>query len=148
MKRPGLLRSDPAKVRAWQRRTRKALPAYSARQLKFRTEYAKARDVVRERAGYRCEARLLGCTHFGTEVHHVAGRVGPDVNAPEQLLSLCGTCHRAIHANPKRSYDAGFMASRLAKSSPAGSRAAATARAFPPLGLPAGANLEQEARGA
>jgi len=64
---------------------------------------AAARDIVRERAGGRCEVRIPEvCQGYHDNTHHrlKAGRIW----APSNLLAVCGSgttgCHGWIEAHP------------------------------------------------
>lgn len=107
------LKSDPEKAKAWRRRS-KPLAKVSEVQRRKNAEFAKARDVARERAGFTCQARLDGCTTFATEVHHIAGRVGPQANDPSNLMALCHSCHQKITDHEVPVYELGLMRKRNA----------------------------------
>ena len=75
------------------------------------------RDAVYPQRREQVWERALGyCEHCGTrpmsEVHHVAGRGGPDPHRLENLKGLCRGCHEWAHANPEDARKAGLMASR------------------------------------
>jgi hypothetical protein len=68
-----------------------------------------------------CEALLEDCTGWAEQVHHLAGRTGPDPHrvdlydwraAGNNLLAACSACHREIHNFPRRSRGLGLMRSR------------------------------------
>lgn len=59
MKRSGRLRSDPAKTRAWQDRSRKRLPQQSDRRKAEQPERDATRQEVLRRAGWQCQYRDL-----------------------------------------------------------------------------------------
>lgn len=56
------------------------------------------RREVLERDGFRCRAAGCGRAHF-LAVHHLAPREAGGSNDPENLITLCGSCHRAVHAH-------------------------------------------------
>ena len=56
-----------------------------------------------------CRAAGMG------EVHHLAGRGGPDPHRLENLIGLCGRCHARAHAEPEWARSVGLMRSRIAK---------------------------------
>lgn len=93
------------------KRTR--IRAVSARRRRRDAAYAAARRKVYDRAHDVCEAR---CTHrceiVGTEVHHIAGRGGPDPHRLDNLLLCCAHCHRFIHDQPALAYERGWMRRR------------------------------------
>jgi 5-methylcytosine-specific restriction endonuclease McrA len=71
--------------------------------------YPQRREQVWERGLGLCEHCL---TRPMSEIHHVAGRGGPDPHRLENLKGLCTTCHLWAHANPEEARKAGLMASR------------------------------------
>jgi 5-methylcytosine-specific restriction endonuclease McrA len=73
--------------------------------------YPQRRRQVWERSGGVCEfCQWEPCE----EVHHIAGRGGPDPHRLENLVGLCGSCHRSAHGNPEWAREVGLMASRIA----------------------------------
>ncbi len=54
------------------------------------------RREVLERDGHRCRVAGCGSTRF-LAVHHVKPRQAGGPNTTENLVALCGSCHRAIH---------------------------------------------------
>jgi 5-methylcytosine-specific restriction endonuclease McrA len=74
--------------------------------------YPERRKQVWERGQGLCEhclARPMG------EVHHRAGRGGPDPHHLGNLVGLCSPCHKRAHAEPQWALSVGLMVSRLAK---------------------------------
>lgn len=61
------------------------------RRAAWERQFQKARVVVKQRAGGQCEFVEDGerCRRAGRNVHHMKGRVGPDVNLPENLRLFC-----------------------------------------------------------
>jgi 5-methylcytosine-specific restriction endonuclease McrA len=75
--------------------------------------YSAARRAVFDRADGRCE----WCSAAPmSEVHHRAGRLGPDPHRLSNLAGLCSACHRRAHAEPAAALAAGVSKSRLANS--------------------------------
>ena len=75
--------------------------------------YPSSRTAIYERAEGMCEARCTtSCAGDGHQVHHIAGRGGPDPHRLGSLLLVCAACHAEIHANPEWAYEAGLMVSR------------------------------------
>ena len=72
------------------------------------SELSESRGVVLERSGGRCEARTEVCAHIARHVHHRQLRRFGD-HSPANLLHVCLSCHNWIHANPARSYEAGWL---------------------------------------
>lgn len=71
--------------------------------------YQQRRHQVWERANGICEH--CGMAALG-EIHHVAGRGGPDPHRLDNLLGLCGACHDWAHGHPQAAMKAGLMRSR------------------------------------
>jgi 5-methylcytosine-specific restriction endonuclease McrA len=90
-------------VRAVSDRRRKRDAVYPARR----------REQVWERAGGVCEF-CRGAEM--TDVHHLAGRGGPDPHRLGNLIGLCAGCHRRAHAKPVWARQVGLSRSRLGKS--------------------------------
>lgn len=111
MKRTPLTRRTPLRARTGLKRSRKPLPAKSARRTDGVLEAA--RRVVRARSGGRCEAGTPACPagwHDAHHVHHTRRRRGrPDDHDPAHLLHVCAAAHLWIHDHPARSYEAGWL---------------------------------------
>jgi len=60
------------------------------------------RREVLARDGHRCRAPGCGRTRF-LEVHHLVPRAHGGSNQPENLVTLCGACHRLWHEGGGRS---------------------------------------------
>lgn len=84
----------------------------SAKRRKRDNVYAAARRAVWDRSEGICEARTDVCTGRCEQVHHRAGRTGPEPHALTNLLGCCRECHSRIHARPAESYAAGWMVRR------------------------------------
>lgn len=56
------------------------------------------RRAVLERDGFRCRAAGCGRARF-LAVHHLEPREAGGSNDPENLITLCGACHRALHGH-------------------------------------------------
>ena len=72
--------------------------------------YPQRREQVFDRGQGICEYCLSAPM---TDVHHIAGRGGPDPHRLNNLVGLCAECHRWTHANPAAATEAGLMRSRL-----------------------------------
>lgn len=94
-------------------RRKTAINKVSPRHRKFSAELKRAKSAVFFRSRGYCEARTPFCTGCAQHVHHIAGRVGPAANDPDNLLHLCGNCHRWIHSHPLESYDRGWLLHKL-----------------------------------
>ena len=85
----------------------------SRRRRRRDANYPSSRKIIYRRAEGMCEANAIwACERYGHQVHHIAGRGGPDPHNPEGLLLVCAPCHAAIHANPQESYRRGWMKKR------------------------------------
>jgi len=60
-----------------------------------------------------CQAKLFGCTHLSTDLHHIKGRVGDLLTDENNFLAVCRSCHTFIEENPKFAKEKGFSKSRL-----------------------------------
>ena len=58
------------------------------------------RAAVLGRDQHRCQSPGCGSNHF-LEVHHVVPRHDGGTNRPENLVTLCGRCHRFAHERPQ-----------------------------------------------
>jgi len=93
---------------------RTQLRAVSDRRRRRDAAYPERRRQVWARGGGVCE--WCGVDAMA-EVHHRAGRVGPDPHALSNLVGLCSACHRRAHAEPAAARAAGVSRSRLATGS-------------------------------
>ena len=92
------------------RRTR-LKPVSAKRRAQFEGR-ATCREIVLERDGHLCQARLPGCWVTATDVHEVLSRGrGGSITDPENCLALCRPCHKFITENPMWSKDQGFAVS-------------------------------------
>ena len=74
--------------------------------------YATRRVEVWERGNGMCEFCHMAAM---TDVHHIAGRGGPDPHRLDNLIGLCAACHRRAHGEPEWARSVGLMRSRHAK---------------------------------
>jgi hypothetical protein len=118
------LRSDPARVRAWQQRSRsglrrtplvaarKAIPQRSPRKRERWVAVAEASVAALTRDGYRCQAAGLapGDCWGPLEPHHVIGRrAAPELVAVERnILAACHSHHAWITDHPTASRAVGL----------------------------------------
>jgi hypothetical protein len=56
-----------------------------------------------------CQLQLDGCYGQATQKHHRKLRSQGGGDEAENLLSVCASCHREIHAQPAVSYDKGWI---------------------------------------
>lgn len=56
-----------------------------------------------------CQARLEGCSGWANHRHHRKLRKQGGSDGPENLVDVCWSCHRKIHAEPLRSYELGLL---------------------------------------
>lgn len=59
-----------------------------------------------------CQAKLIGCTHGATDVHHKAGR-GENHLKMSTWLAVCRSCHSYIELHPEEAKELGLSESRL-----------------------------------
>lgn len=92
------------------------LPRVSARRRKRDAYYDAQRQAVYDRAGGRCEFREADgwarCCQPMVDVHHLAGRVGPDPHRLSNLIGLCRHHHDQAHAHPAWAYEVGLLVRR------------------------------------
>jgi hypothetical protein len=86
--------------------------AVSDRRRKRDAVYPARREQVFERGRGMCEF----CEAWVMEqVHHLAGRGGPDPHRLENLIGLCAADHERAHREPEWARSVGLMRSRHAK---------------------------------
>ena len=86
------------------------MKAVSDRRRKRDAVYPQRREQVWERGNGMCEH--CGMAAMG-EVHHRAGRGGPDPHRLSNLVGLCAECHRRAHLEPVWAREVGLMVSRV-----------------------------------
>ena len=85
----------------------------SARRARRDAGYGAARQAVWERADGQCEMRVAdGCSGRCEQVHHIAGRGGPNPHDLGNLAGCCLSCHAWVHGHPVEARAAGWMRSR------------------------------------
>lgn len=85
------------------------MKAVSDKRRKRDAIYPKRREQVWARGNGMCEF----CTMTAmTDVHHIAGRGGPDPHRLDNLIGLCRPCHDQAHASPEWARDNGLMRTR------------------------------------
>ena len=71
--------------------------------------YAQRREEVWARGNGMCEF----CSYRAmTDVHHIAGRGGPDPHRLDNLIGLCRECHDKAHLMPEWGRKYGLMKTR------------------------------------
>lgn len=133
MKRSGIRRSSPEKVRDWQDRSkplRRASPTDNEaagaplpklRRVKrgpFRRRGGGPSDAVkaevRARDGHRCRPRYSEeCSGGDDHVHHIWLRSAGGPDTAWNLVTVCWRCHNAIHAYPAAAEAAGWYRHRI-----------------------------------
>lgn len=107
------LRSDPAKVREWQDRSRRALPTVGRRGRREAAAVAVFRRDVRANAAGRCQVATPACQsgpHRGDHSHHVyPSDRDAGVHDPTRGLYVCWAGHRWIHDHPDAAIAAGWL---------------------------------------
>lgn len=71
--------------------------------------YPERRRQVWDRGGGVCE--FCRAAEMG-EVHHLAGRGGPDPHRLSNLIGLCPPCHAKAHSRPEWALEVGLARSR------------------------------------
>lgn len=82
-----------------------------------RSALPKARQVVKARAGMRCEKCGRSTKWEGAEIHHrlPRGRGGTSetyINSPSNLLNLCKSCHAGIESDREEAKARGWLLPR------------------------------------
>lgn len=92
----------------------------------YDAEFAKSRKEVISAAGKFCcsdnfmpandieafnafDPMLVSCLITVNHVHHRKTRAQGGTNNPENLVALCGNCHRYIHDHPSFGYKYGLL---------------------------------------
>ena len=88
--------------------------AVSDRRRRRDAVYPQRRREVWERANGICEFCHMAAI---TDVHHIAGRGGPDPHRLDNLIGLDADCHRRAHAEPVWARSVGLMRSRHSQGS-------------------------------
>jgi len=99
------LKSNPAKVRAWQQRSRKPLRKASKNQADKLATYYKLRA---EFLATHPMCELPRCPSQSRDVHHMQGR-GPNLNRVETWMACCRKHHDWIHQNPALARGMGLL---------------------------------------
>ena len=101
------------------RRTRMKPTAKSqAKARAFQKELMEVTPALAERAGGRCEARVLMDDRFrpvcgsgkgDAHRHHIVERSHGGTNDLNNLLFVCDACHTWIHSHPEKANALGFL---------------------------------------
>lgn len=108
------IRVDPAKVRAWQRRTAQPLRQRSAKRQRLYEEQRIPFVVAQLERVPWCEAGLAGCSREATTVNERirrshGGAIVPGGKGREnEYDSLCVNCHRWITEHPREARAQGW----------------------------------------
>ena len=106
MKRSPIKRRTPLKGHSWRRRATLADALWRD-----------ARDAALERDQWDCQAPargLEGECEFPLDVHHLKRRSQGGTHELSNLLCLCRTHHRYVHAHPAVAYRLGLLVRRAA----------------------------------
>lgn len=103
-----------------QNKRRKSIPKVSPKRKLANIEYAKTKKEwkknLEEKGEWRCAYREAAGTQCssapGDSPHHKRGR-GRFLSDSSLFLPVCGKHHDRIHANPKDSYERGYMLKRF-----------------------------------
>ena len=63
--------------------------------------FLNAKEYVRHRDGYKCQLCKGKSKDKKLEVHHIVQRKDGGTNRPDNLITLCHTCHSELHTNPE-----------------------------------------------
>ncbi len=115
-KKPAVLKRGKPLKRTRLKRTKKPLsrkkwvkrPSH-----KKKVEGQQFRDTmiaVRRRSGGACEIGMPSCLGIAREGHHrVLRSQGGPSDVPELIFHLCANCHSAVHRNPEKSIENGWI---------------------------------------
>lgn len=108
MKRTEMKRS----TKPMAKRSAKAEARYAGTDGKGEGRRAFVRRILRERPS--CEVAITGrCTYDATEVHERLRRsAGGSITDDANVMALCHWCHQWVHANPRISYERGWLVRR------------------------------------
>jgi hypothetical protein len=75
--------------------------------------YNKARKEFLSEILY-CQASIGHvCTCWPTQIHHMAGKIGANLNDQSKWLAVCQNCHDWIEGHPKEAKERGLSFNRL-----------------------------------
>jgi hypothetical protein len=113
VRRGAPLRADPAKVRAWQQRSRKPIAAVGRKTTREADALDAFRAGVQGRSGGRCELGAPACDpdpHGGGAAHHVwPSDRDRGVHDPERGLWACWQGHAWVHDHPTEAERRGWL---------------------------------------
>lgn len=113
MNRRAALRTDPAKARAWQERSRRRLPKVGAKARREQAALAAMRTAVHQRSGGWCEVATPACPlwrHPAADVHHVfTSDRDRGVHDPERALHVCRQAHDWFGRYPREAEARGWV---------------------------------------
>jgi len=86
----------------------KKLAQRSKRRIAEQAIYSEKRKLFLE-TNPMCKTHLQGiCSHYSTDVHHTAGRIGELYLDETKWLALCRACHSYIELNPNFAREQGY----------------------------------------
>ena len=89
----------------------KGAPKRKSKVSRDASELRAIRRALLERSRGRCEAAfVLGCTGYGTEIHHVKRRSQGGDNSLTNTRFVCRACHVAAHNFPESAREFGLLA--------------------------------------
>ena len=91
----------------WKKKAPTKINKRSKNKIKEDQEYSILRKEFLEKHPM-CQAKLPGCTHVSTDVHHKSLR-GENYLKISTWLSSCRHCHGWIHTHPKDSRELGLL---------------------------------------
>lgn len=111
MKRGGPITPNPEKVREWQQRSRKPLPAMSTARRAGTAERAAVRRAVFERDRWACQLkdRTPNDCHGVLTVHHLRKASAGGPYTADNLVALCAGCNVWVEDNPAAARKLGMV---------------------------------------
>ena len=90
------------------------MPAKTEKQAAAERQYSIIAKAYKA-ANPECQAKLMGCTRWTEDVHHISGRLGSKLTDEKNFLAVCRHCHQTIENNPVFSKALGLSINRLSK---------------------------------
>lgn len=113
MKRSGPIKANAEKVKDWQQRSRKRLPAQSVKRIAEAPKRRAVKALAMMRADGRCEARdLVPHECYGPlDAHELVPRSEYPGGHLDQrnVIIICRTAHDWAHDNPAKAYLCGLL---------------------------------------
>ncbi len=91
---------------------RTPLKKRSKKRSKQEAEYNKLRLLYLQDHPY-CKAKVFKCTIIATDIHHIKGRMGDDLNDVSDWIGVCRSCHNWIETHPIEATELGLRKSKM-----------------------------------